>query len=126
MGGGDGHRPEIIQIAAQQVAQENQNQEGAFRIRLYHGVTPVSETSCLYFWSVANGYRQDDPAANQELYDEIAPTFLEDKEILEAQQKNLDRAPDRPLMIRQHDEAVALARRAIRRLRDGSVAVAAE
>lgn len=107
-------------------AQENQNQEGAFRLRLYHGVTPVTETSCLYFWSVANGYRQDDPTANQELYDEIAPTFLEDKVILEAQQKNLDRAPDRPLMIRQHDEAVALARRAIRRLREGNVAVAAE
>lgn len=97
-------------------AQENQEQEGAFRIRLYHGVTPKTETTCYYWWSVANGYRQDDPAANQELYDEIAPTFLEDKHIVEAQQRNLTREPNRELLVRQHDEATAHARRAIEQL----------
>ena len=52
----------------------------------------------------------------QDLYDDIAPTFLEDKAIIEAQQRNIDREPDRPLLVRQHDEALVLARRALDQL----------
>ena len=61
-----------------------------FQLRLFHGLTPETETSCLYFWSCANGYRQNDPEATEQLYREIAPTFLEDKEMVEAQQARLD------------------------------------
>ena len=60
-----------------------------FQFRLFHGLTPETETSCLYFWSVANGYRQNDPDATEQLYQEIAPTFLEDKDMVEAQQARL-------------------------------------
>ena len=42
-------------------AVENPDQPGTFRIRLFHHATPATETRCHYFWSVANGYRQDDP-----------------------------------------------------------------
>jgi hypothetical protein len=31
--------------------------DGGFQFRLFHGLTPETETSCFYFWSVANGYR---------------------------------------------------------------------
>ena len=60
-----------------------------FQFRLFHGLTPETETSCFYFWSVANGYRQSEPEATEQLYREIAPTFLEDKEMVEAQQARL-------------------------------------
>ena len=50
-------------------------------------MTPETGTSCFYFWSAANGYRQNDPEATEQLYREIAPTFLEDKEMVEAQQR---------------------------------------
>jgi hypothetical protein len=30
--------------------------DGGFQFRLFHGLTPETETSCFYFWSVANGY----------------------------------------------------------------------
>ena len=53
--------------------------EGGFQFRLFHGLTPETETSCFYFWSCANGYRQNDPEATEQLYREIAPTFVEDK-----------------------------------------------
>jgi len=59
------------------------------KFRLFHGLTPETETSCLYFWSSANGYRQTEPDATEQLYREIAPTFLEDKEMVEAQQARL-------------------------------------
>src|SRR5262249_47529865 len=63
--------------------------EGGFQFRLFHGLTPETETSCYYFWSCANGYRQDEPAATEQLYREIAPTFVEDKEMVDAQQARL-------------------------------------
>ncbi len=63
--------------------------EGGFQFRLFHGLTPETETSCFYFWSCANGYRQNEPAATEQLYSEIAPTFVEDKEMVEAQQARM-------------------------------------
>ena len=60
-----------------------------FQFRLFHGLTPETETSCYYFWSVANGYRQNEPEATEQLYREIAPTFVEDKDMVEAQQARL-------------------------------------
>jgi phenylpropionate dioxygenase-like ring-hydroxylating dioxygenase large terminal subunit len=64
-------------------------QDFRFQFRLFHGLTPETETSCYYFWSVANGYRQNEPEATEQLYREIAPTFVEDREMVEAQQARL-------------------------------------
>ncbi|MGE0748484.1 MAG: Rieske 2Fe-2S domain-containing protein, partial [Rhodospirillales bacterium] len=69
-------------------AMENREQDG-FHLRLYHGATPETDTTFHYFWSTANGYRQDDPQATQDMYDEIYPTFIEDKEIMEVQQARI-------------------------------------
>lgn len=104
-------------------AQENQNQEGAFRLRLYHGVTPKTDSTCHYFWSVANGYRQDDPQAAEDLYNEIAPTFREDQAIVEGQMQSLLRDPKRPLITRQHDVAIPLSHRALDRFSDAAEAL---
>src|SRR5436305_14973835 len=57
-----------------------------FQFRLFHGLTPQTETSCYYFWATANGYRQDDPAATEQLFSEIAAAFQEDKGVVEQQQ----------------------------------------
>lgn len=61
----------------------------AFQFRLFHGLTPETETSCFYFWSAANGYRQDDPATTEQLFGEIAFAFREDAAMVEAQQARL-------------------------------------
>jgi phenylpropionate dioxygenase-like ring-hydroxylating dioxygenase large terminal subunit len=63
--------------------------DGGFQFRLFHGLTPATETSCYYFWSVSNGYRQNEPEATEQLFREIAPTFIEDKEMVEDQQARL-------------------------------------
>jgi phenylpropionate dioxygenase-like ring-hydroxylating dioxygenase large terminal subunit len=70
-------------------ATDNPEGDFPFQFRLFHGLTPETETSCFYFWSVANGYRQNEPEATEQLYSEIAPTFVEDKEMVEAQQARL-------------------------------------
>lgn len=63
--------------------------DGGFSLRLFHGVTPETETSCFYFWSAANGYRQDEPDATEQLFLEISRAFDQDKVVVEAQQARL-------------------------------------
>src|SRR6266436_3027537 len=58
-------------------------------IRLFHGLTPETDTSCFYFWSAANGFRQDEPAATEQLFAQVAAAFLEDKTVVEGQQLRL-------------------------------------
>ncbi len=96
-------------------AREDRNKEG-FHLRLLHAATPETETTFHYFWSTANGYRQTDPAATQEMYDEIYPTFIEDKIIMEAQQERIDLNPDRDLVEIHADGALALARLSLDKL----------
>ncbi len=96
-------------------ARESRDKPG-FHLRLLHCATPETDNTFHYFWSTAHGYRQDDPAATQEVYDEIYPTFVEDKTIMEAQQERIDLDPARPLVEIHADGALALARIALGRL----------
>jgi phenylpropionate dioxygenase-like ring-hydroxylating dioxygenase large terminal subunit len=90
----------------------------AFKFRLFHGLTPETETSCFYFWSAANGYRQNEPEATEQLYREIAPTFLEDQEMVEAQQARLSEFGESGLV----DIASDATRMTMRRLVDRMIA----
>ena len=62
----------------------------AFKFRLFHGLTPETETTCFYFWSAANGYRQNEPDATELLFGQIASAFLEDAAMVQAQQERLN------------------------------------
>ena len=90
-------------------AKENRDQDG-FHLRTYHGLTPRTENSCYYFWTVSNGYNQNDPQATQILYDEVYPTFLEDIAILEGQQARVALEPGRQLVGIKADVALTHAR----------------
>lgn len=90
--------------------------EGGFQFRLFHGLTPETETSCFYFWSVANGYRQHEPEATEQLYREIAPTFVEDKEMVEVQQARLSELGEPGLVNIVSDANRVIMRRFIDRL----------
>lgn len=89
--------------------------QGGFALRVFHNVTPETETSCFYFWSGCNGYKADDPAETQKLFDGLKLTFEEDEAILEAQQISISRKPA-PLFASTHDRAVIQAERAIKRM----------
>jgi hypothetical protein len=49
------------------------------------------------------------------MYDEIYPTFLEDKTIMEVQQSRIDLDPGRPLLAIRADSALAVARKVMGR-----------
>ena len=99
-------------IAVGRGARNNRDQDG-FHIRLLHCGTPRTETSFHYFWSAARGYRQDDPQATRELYDDTKRTIIKAKVIMEAQQARVALDPNRLPVGIEVDGALALARIAL-------------
>jgi vanillate O-demethylase monooxygenase subunit len=102
--------------------------DGGFQFRLFHGLTPETETSCFYFWSVMNGYRQNEPEATEQLYREVAPTFVEDKDMVEAQQARMTELGENGLVDIASDATRMTMRRMIERLiaDESAVSAAAE
>jgi vanillate O-demethylase monooxygenase subunit len=86
------------------------------QFRLFHGLTPETETTCFYFWSAANGFRQDDPAATELLFQQTGAAFLEDKTVVEAQQARLTELGESSLVDIASDAVRLQMRRAIDRL----------
>jgi vanillate O-demethylase monooxygenase subunit len=97
-------------------AEQNRDQPGGFSLRMYHGGTPETHGSCHYFWTGANGYRQSEPEATVQLYNELAATFREDIAFLEGQYERIMAEPDRPLVDVKHDSARIAMRRAVERM----------
>lgn len=96
-------------------ARQNRDQPG-LHFQLLHHATPETETSFHYFFSVANGYRQDEPEATEQLFDASYPTFQEDKAIMEAQQSRIGLDPRRELIPIKSDKALFMARKALAKL----------
>ncbi len=100
---------------------------GGINFRLFHGLTPETESTCHYFWSVANGFRPQDTAATEQLFSEIAAAFLEDKRVVEAQQARLGETGESGLVDIVTDKARLHMRRVVdRRLADQTRRSAAE
>lgn len=90
--------------------------DGGFSLRLFHGITPETETSCFYFWSAANGYRQDEPEATEQLFAEISRAFDQDKVVVEAQQARLTELGQEGLVNLKADVARVRMRQTVERL----------
>lgn len=101
---------------AGQGAYERGERDGGFGLRMFYGITPETEHTSLFLWSVANGHRQDDPAATETLFRDIETAFKEDEDVLVAQYARLRHTADRPLVDIASDGARVIARRALDRL----------
>jgi phenylpropionate dioxygenase-like ring-hydroxylating dioxygenase large terminal subunit len=58
-----------------------------------HFMTPETDTSCHYFWSVGRNYNIANSQVTDAMNAEFSRIFREDVDIVEAQQRSLDRAP---------------------------------
>ncbi len=87
------------------------SREGAMHVRHFHGVTPSTETSTLYFYSMAHNFRITDEALCDQMFAAMRATFAEDKAVLEIQQSRLLEDPTRPLMAIRNDTAIVHARK---------------
>ena len=57
--------------------------------RVINLMTPETATSTHYFWAFARNFRLDEPGVTEYLRANVGRTFDEDKDMLEAQQRNL-------------------------------------
>ena len=97
------------------------------QFRLFHGLTPETDTTCFYFWSTANGFRPNDPAATEQLFQEIGAAFVEDLTVVEGQQARLSELGEDALVDIANDSSRRHMRRTMERMLAGDApALAAE
>jgi len=87
--------------------------EGGLALRILHTMTPETETSCWYFFSISNGFKQEDPTTTQFLFDQLTGTLTEDKITVEAQQQRLDELGEERLVDIVSDRARVHMRRTV-------------
>lgn len=87
-------------------------------------ITPETETSCHYFWGMARNFDIADTGFTARFKAQQGAVFLEDVEILEAQQRSIAANPDRKLRAYSIDQGGVRARRIIDRLARAETALA--
>lgn len=80
----------------------------------FHGITPETETTTHYFWSIATDAVTK--GVPEQIFEQTADTFREDQEVLELQQLRMSAEPDRPLIDIASDVGARQARQILRRL----------
>jgi vanillate monooxygenase len=90
-------------------------------------ITPETATSIHYFWGMARNFQAHDPALTTQIRDGQGKIFAEDRAMLEQQQANLLKYPERRLLALNIDAGGVQARRVLERLieQERAAAVAA-
>lgn len=89
---------------------------GGFHMRGFHAITPETETTAHYMWTMASNQHPDKPDVSELVYRQTVLTFEEDKEVIEAQYANMKRFPGAPQIDIHVDVGPNRARRVIERL----------
>lgn len=79
-------------------------------------LTPETDTSMWYFWGMARKFKPDDPSMTDAIRAGQHKIFSEDLQMLEQQQQNLLRHPDRRLLMLNIDAGGVQSRKVIERL----------
>lgn len=80
----------------------------------FHGITPETEGTTHYFWSMATNITQGD--IPDLVFEQTARTFKEDQIVLEMQQRRIAREPGRPMLDIASDVGGRQTRQFIQRL----------
>jgi vanillate O-demethylase monooxygenase subunit len=81
--------------------------------RVLNTITPSTDRTCMYFWSLVRNYRLRDQTLTTQLRQANARIFEEDRAVLEAQQQAIDARPGQPLRNLAIDAGSLWARRLI-------------
>ena len=95
-------------------AQQGDRSKGVTGI-VVNTMTPETETTCRYYWGMVRNFDIDDHGLTQNIKDAQAKVFHEDLEVVEGQQANLLRNPERKLLNFNIDAGGVRARRLIDR-----------
>jgi len=92
---------------------ENGDRSQGFTMCNMNAITPESQEKTHYFWAQAHDFRLDEPWFTDLLFDNVHAAFLEDLDIVGAQQANIRSRPDAPRIDINHDSGGLQARRII-------------
>jgi vanillate O-demethylase monooxygenase subunit len=87
-----------------------------FHMRGFHGITPETESTSFYFWTISSNRNSERPDMAGAIHRATAFTFDEDRVVIEAQHTNMQRFPGAAMTWIQVDTAPNHARRIIARL----------
>jgi phenylpropionate dioxygenase-like ring-hydroxylating dioxygenase large terminal subunit len=91
---------------------------GAKEYRNCQFMTPETERTTHFFWAYLNNYEGEDSTISKSLLDSLIEGFMEDKAIIERQQKTLDEDPSFQMLGILADAPLAHFRRVLGRLID--------
>lgn len=91
-------------------------ERGGLHMRGLHCITPETEHSCHYLWTMATNRAPNGASNVDEVFRLTAATFDEDIVVIEAQYANMQRFGDRPMLSIHIDAGPTRARRIIERL----------
>jgi phenylpropionate dioxygenase-like ring-hydroxylating dioxygenase large terminal subunit len=115
---------ETLFAAAGQGAQTG-NVQGAKEYRNCQFMTPETERTTHFFWSYLNNYEGEDSTISHSLLNSLIEGFMEDKAIIERQQKTLEEDPSFQMLAILADAPLAHFRRVLGKLIDAEQAGAA-
>lgn len=109
--------PSFVKIDVSAVDTGTNDHENGLHWWVLNAITPETESSTHYFWSVARNFAVGDAETSEVLHKEVIRTFDEDREVLETQQTLIesDRS-GRPLFAANCDAGGVAARRMVDRL----------
>jgi phenylpropionate dioxygenase-like ring-hydroxylating dioxygenase large terminal subunit len=104
----------FIMSSGLQSAQKPQGDlEGALLFHSCQALTPETGSSTHYFFSHAHNFALDDPTVTESIYQSIVEAFDEDRRMIEAQRRVIDRTPDREMVGIAADGALIRYRRLV-------------
>ena len=91
-----------------------------FHMRGFHGITPETDSTSFYFWTVSSNKNPERPDMADVIHRATAFTFDEDRVVIEEQYANMQRFPNAPMAWISVDTAPNHARRIIARLTEAA------
>jgi vanillate O-demethylase monooxygenase subunit len=94
----------------------NDPARAGFHMRGFHGITPETESTSFYFWTISSNRNPERPEIAEKIHHATAMTFDEDRVVIEAQYANFSRFERANFMGVHVDGPLNRARRIITRL----------
>ncbi|WP_228122018.1 hypothetical protein [Variovorax paradoxus] len=116
----DFHVPGVLLLDAgvKSASTPDDDMAGALQFHSCQAITPETAKSTHYFFMQAHNFRLHDAVVTESIDQSQKRAFIEDKQILEAQQRMIDSSPESPMVAMAADAGLMQYRRLLGELID--------